>query len=1076
MPKSTSTILRIVLGLFVLVGTASCSKQSKMERRIAAGDKQMAAGYYDVAESEYRAALQLVPNDPKARGRIGILLYNQGRVVTSFLLLQQVVKELPDDIDLQLSYGLASLAMARTTEARAVAKKVLESRPKSEDAVLLLVETCVTTRDNEETRRIIEQLREKNGDTSAYHVGIGILSLVQRDQAAAEPEFRKALELDPKSSAAHAQMGNLHLARDDAKQAAESLKKAAELSPLRAPRRLKYIDFLIRTEALPEAKTELEKLTKAAPDYVPALVMAMKLAYGQNDLAETAKLADKVIERDRVNYDALMQRAALKLAKGDTDGVLNELKIMEGHYPRAPQIKYQLALVYLKKNEPYLAEENLLKAIQLSPTYDEAIVMLADLSLKKGDAPAAVSTLTPLLRRSPRMIQAYVLLARAHQALGNLPETLNILQRLSESTPKSPESAYLYGMVLYQVGRFDEARAAFERSLQNSENYWPTLEMLVEDDLSHNRKPAATARVEALIAKYPKVAGPWLFRAKIRQLSNDIDGAEADLTKAIEVEPNAQYAYLQLAKLYLQKNRGADLVEKLTRNAETAKTAGAFMQLAMVHEAIGKIEPAREAYEKALATDSRFVPALNNLAALYNEKLNQPEKAYTLGRQARDRAPGDPIIADTLGWIHFRRGQYDSALPLLQASAEAMPGEPEILYHLAMTHYQLGQEEAARQVFQRVVNTTVISPVKEEARARLALLAIDPAKAPPTARGELEERLKREPNDPVVLVRLGAIKERDGAAREAAAHYETALKIMPRSFPTLLALVHLYVGPLKDAAKARELAKNAHTLQPTDGQAAWRFGRLVYDAGDFAWSVTLLQEAARQLPNQPNIIFDLAQAQYSVGRIADAEASLKQALAGQNLANREAAQRMAAMIAATKTPALLQAAQPEARRILASEPNHVPALMVTALGFEQQKDFRGARQVYEKILAQNAAFVTATRNLAIVYADQLGDDQKGEELGVKARQTFSDDPELAFSLGAIFYRKADYNSAVRFLRQSQAKRPQHAETLFFLGMCLFQQKNGPESRTQLMEAIRYKLPPQEEHEARRVLEELNRQG
>jgi tetratricopeptide (TPR) repeat protein len=95
---------------------------------------------------------------------------------------------------------------------------------------------------------------------------------------------------------------------------------------------------------------------------------------------------------------------------------------------------------------------------------------------------------------------------------------------------------------------------------------------------------------------------------------------------------------------------------------------------------------------------------------------------------------------------------------------------------------------------------------------------------------------------------------------------------------------------------------------------------------------------------------------------------------------------------------------------------------------------------------------------------------------MKARQTFTDDPELAFSLGAINYRKAEYPTALRFLRQSLARRPQHAETLFFLGMSLFQMKNGPESRAHLMEAIQRKLPPQEEHEARRVLDELNRQG
>lgn len=1074
MSKSHPVLSWILLGLFVIAG-AGCSKEAKFERRLAAGDKQMADGYYDVAEAEYRAAMQLSPNDPKVRSRMSTLLYNQGRVLTSYLMVQQLVKDTPEDIDAQLIYGLSSLAMARTADARAAAKKVLEARPTSEEAVLLLVETCITSRDNEETRRMIEELRAKNADTAAYHVGLGMLRLVQRDPAGAETEFRKALELDPKSSAAHAQMGNLHLARNEQKQAAESLKTAADLSPPRAPRRLKYIDFLIRSNALAEAKTELANLEKAAPDYVPALVMAMKLAYRQNELADTERLAAKVLERDRTNYDALLQKAALKLAKGDFDGVLSELKTMAGHYPRAPQLKYQQALVYLKKNEPYLAEENLQQALQLSPSYDDAIMLLADIQLKRGDAGPVIPAITAMLKRTPGALPGYVLLAKAYQLQGNIDETINILKALSDATPNSAETAYLLGMALSTANRKDDARAAFERSLKNKEDYWPALEVIVEEDFLGNRKEAITQRVEAMVAKYPQATAPWLFRAKLREASKDDKGAEADLLKAIELEPGSHYAYVQLARLYFESNRGQEAVTKLTQIATATNTAPAYMQLGTLHSALKQYDLAQQAYEKALAIDARFVPALNNLASV-NEKLGQLEKALTYARKARELSPTDVMVADTLGWIHFRRGQYEAALPLLQSSAEAYPGEPDIQYHLAMTHYQLGQERIASQVFERVINASTDSPVKEDARSRLAILAIDPAKATPAVRADLEERLKREPNDPAVLTRLGAIKERNGAPREAAAHYEAALKVTPRSFSTLLALVHLYVGPLKDPAKARELAKSAHTLQPTDGQAAWRFGRLVYEAGDFAWSVTLLEEAARQLRDQPNLTFDLAQAQYSVGRIADAEASVKQALAGQNLTNRAGAQRMATMIAATKTPAALQAALPEARAIIAREPNDFPALMVVALSHEQQKEFPAARQVYEKILAQNAAFAVATRNLAILFADQLGDDAKGEELATKARQTFPEDPELAYSLGTIQYRKGDYNAAVRFLRQSQARRENHPETLFFLGMAQFQLKNGPESRTNLQRALQLKLPPQEEHEARRVLEELNRGG
>ena len=62
---------------------------------------------------------------------------------------------------------------------------------------------------------------------------------------------------------------------------------------------------------------------------------------------------------------------------------------------------------------------------------------------------------------------------------------------------------------------------------------------------------------------------------------------------------------------------------------------------------------ARDAYEKVLSINPNFVPALNNLAYLDAERLNDLDKAYELARRARDLQGDDPAIADTLGLGSF---------------------------------------------------------------------------------------------------------------------------------------------------------------------------------------------------------------------------------------------------------------------------------------------------------------------------------------------------------------------------------------------------------------------------------------
>src|SRR5688500_11807776 len=107
----------------VLFG-AGCSKQSQVTRAVARGDEKLAAGHYEEAEKEYLAALQAIPDHPKAAGRLGILYYDQGRIVPGFLLLQLAAKFEPENAEVQLAFGMASRTLAKTADARVAARKV----------------------------------------------------------------------------------------------------------------------------------------------------------------------------------------------------------------------------------------------------------------------------------------------------------------------------------------------------------------------------------------------------------------------------------------------------------------------------------------------------------------------------------------------------------------------------------------------------------------------------------------------------------------------------------------------------------------------------------------------------------------------------------------------------------------------------------------------------------------------------------------------------------------------------------------------------------------------------------------
>jgi len=180
-------------------------------------------------------------------------------------------------------------------------------------------------------------------------------------------------------------------------------------------------------------------------------------------------------------------------------------------------------------------------------------------------------------------------------------------------------------------------------------------------------------------------------------------------------------AYVSLGDLYTASGQYDQALARLDEGLKVnPNDLSALILAATVYERKGDIRKAQEAYEKVLAQEPRFAPAANNLAWLYSEHGGDKEKALQLAQAAKEAAPEDPYVSDTLGWILYKRGVYQRALGLIRESAAKLPDNPEIQYHLGMTYYKLGDSEAARQALGKALALSPRFPGVEEAHRVLA--------------------------------------------------------------------------------------------------------------------------------------------------------------------------------------------------------------------------------------------------------------------------------------------------------------------------------------------------------------------
>jgi tetratricopeptide (TPR) repeat protein len=1092
----------LVCALLVTTG-AGCTKQLKRSRHLARGERAFQAQQYDQAEIEYLNVLKVAPQDPVAISRLATIYSEEGRVSRAFPFLVKACELVTNDMELHLKLGNLYLAAGKTKEARDQASLILDRVPRHPEAPMLLVGTVTNQNDAAAMRQRLAKLSAQVGDTAPLQLASGFLYFRDGNTNAGAAAFQKAQSLDPKSGATYSALATLYLMQQELKQAESAFKTAAELSPVRSSRRLSYADFMIASGKLDAGRQFLGEMTKAAPDYLPAWLRQADLALAEGNYTNCASFLNQALSRDSGNYDALLLKGRLLLAQGQATQAIAEFGRMTTAYERSPQVHYQLALAHLLNNDDVKALMSVNRAVTLDPNFAEAILVQARLNLRKGDPAAAVPALTRLVNQQPQIAQAHLQLANAYLAEKSPADALGVYGQMMKLFPKNPQIPLFMGMVLVQQKKLADARQAFEKSLELSPDFLPALEQIINLDLAGKQYASALDRAQKQIEKDAKTTLPRLLLAKIylaraadlvqqdnekspgavkRKQLADVPAAQGDVTQAekalqhaIELEPGLASAYLMLAQVYVAANQHQQALDRLAtllaRTNDVNSQVTALMQVGVIQEALKNFPAARAAYEKLLAANPRFTPALNNLAYLYSEHFNQLDKAAQLAEQAQRLYPADPSVADTLGWIYYRKADYPRALSLVTQAAATAPNEPEIQCHLGMIRYALGQEAPARLALQHALEGDKDFPGKDEARRRLAILAIDPKSSAPAIQSLLEKRVAEDPNDPIALVRLAGLFIRNGAPDKAIKAYQQALTQNPKNAYVLTSLAQLFSAPgaLNNPQKAMEYAKDAHAAAPDDVSITQLLGHLACQAGDYKWASSLLQDAALKLPDQPALLYDLARSYYGLGQLPAAETALQNALKGAAAFDQAGeAKRLLSMLVAYRDPAQRPAAAPQ----LKANPNYIPALMVNELLQQEKGNFQDALTTLNHVLALNPLFAPATRDLAILCFDRFPEDPRTSDLATKARDTFPNDPNLAKVLGVVAYRRANYSAAAQYLKQSLPTRKNDGELLYYLGMAQYQLKAKAESKATLQQALALNIQAKLAGEAKRVLAEL----
>ena len=514
----------------------------------------------------------------------------------------------------------------------------------------------------------LRDLREEMLDIDPRHLNslldLAVYYSQEGDFSKAGPYFQRALDANPADPDTYLMIGEAYLLQGDLEEARPLLEKAMLL----APDDLAVVQTLASIEQQLGNLEKAEKVLRDAMEEHPAngklLQQLADLYLRQNKPREAAEVYQQVIAAEYSNINAWIQLARIYMEQGNSralDQLEQEAKDRLGDYPRFHVEYGYLAQQFGQFERSRRALE---RALRVAPENLQARRTLAQTYLKLGQPEMALETVR-----------------KADQYLQGQPD---IIEKMDQ----------FRALLLMDMRRFGEA------------------EDILEDLAGDN--PEDLQMREQWIRSLVKQGKEQEARKALNNVVRDFG-----IDRPLE-------AQLVRARIFMEQgnaNRAAGVLRQLLKDHPDHKEVK--FQYAMASSEMSDLETAEKYYRQLIESgrqeqDSYYELASNNLGYLFAQKDMRLDEAEKLVRQAHETNPNASYILDSLGWVHFKKGEYEKAREYLERAAKLAISDAEIHSNLGQLYERIGEEELARMSYQRAIE---LDPTLQRARERMNAIA-----------------------------------------------------------------------------------------------------------------------------------------------------------------------------------------------------------------------------------------------------------------------------------------------------------------------------------------------------------------
>ena len=483
-------------------------------------------------------------------------------------------------------------------------------------------------------------------------------------------------------------------------------------------------DFYVSEGDKEKAKDVLNELA-SGKDQDVALQAKNKittLMLGDGDREGATALINEILEADERNTDALIKRAAIQIEAEQYDQAIVNLRTALDNSPDSYDAMLLMSAAFEKQDNFSFAQAELAKAYEGSKRDAKVANHFARFLLRRKNTSRAEEVLVSSLASHPGNIENLRLLASIRLVTQNWRGAEEVGVLLEQAGDKSALASNIKSAAYVGLEDFDSVIETLSARSETAPLDTRPLAALVNAYIREERTDEAEALLLRMLETDPENYAAKLSLARVYSVKSDFPKFEAALNSATETNPDRAEAYELLYRSYLGAGRRADaaaLIERGLRAAPDNDALRVFKADVLLQE--GDREGALALYTDLLETRPNDQIIANNFVSLSSDLRSDPASiAKALEVSKKIEGLDNPFYRDTVGWAHYRAGDYATAIDFLTKALTDAEGNAEMLYHLGAAQLASGDVEAGRANLEKALSAGGANfPFVNEVRALL---------------------------------------------------------------------------------------------------------------------------------------------------------------------------------------------------------------------------------------------------------------------------------------------------------------------------------------------------------------------